>query len=281
LKRRGHIRYPYEITIFPLPQKDRGFSLKLAVIIPAFNEEDSISSVILSVRRSIGMAMPTEIVVVDDGSTDSTSFRARHAGADYIVRHSIRSGVGQAVKTGIQKALAVGADIIVNIDADGQFDAKEISSLIGPIVAGKAGLVLGSRFKDGAVDRIPIFKRIGNIATSGVVSILVGKRLLDTQCGFRAFSREAAQRMHLSGVFTYTQEMVLNSAFRGTKMMEVPVSVRYFKNRKSRVVKSIFSYALKAFGVIIISILRQLKRWIALVLLVDIIIVSMLSIWLM
>jgi len=252
--------------------------LKLVVIIPAFNEEDSISSVIHSVRKSVGMTMATEIVVVDDASTDSTSSRAKNAGADYVVRHSNRSGVGQAVKTGITKALTVGADIIVNIDADGQFDAKEISLLTDPIMKGEADLVLGSRFMGDAIYQIPVFKRIGNIATSGIVSLIIGKRLFDTQCGFRALSKDTAQRVNLSGIFTYTQEMVLNSAFNGSKIKEIPVSVRYFQNRQSRVVSNLFTYALKAFGVIIVSVLKHLKRWLLIILFLNILVVALLSI---
>jgi glycosyltransferase involved in cell wall biosynthesis len=227
------------------------------VNIPAYNEERSIAAVIERIPRNVN-GCHVFVSVIDDGSKDLTSTVARNAGADYVHKFPKNMGVAWAFKIGLRCALAIGADIIVNIDADNQFDPEEIPKLAAPLIENQADVVLGSRFLDSSYRRIPTTKRIGNLAISWIVSILAVQRIRDTQCGFRALSKMAAETVTLSGFFTYTQEMILDLAFRRMRILEVPVTVRYFNERQSRVVKSIPSYTLKILGIILITTLRHL-----------------------
>ena len=119
--------------------------------------------------------------------------------------------------------------------------------------------MIGSRFLGERDFNIPNLKLIGNQIFTRVVSIITGRKLTDTQTGFRALTGEAARRLELAGIFTYTQEMILDLAFKNFKMVDVPVSVTYFEGRKSRVVKSISGYTLRAVSVVMMTILRNFK----------------------
>lgn len=233
--------------------------MKLIVTIPAFNEEERIANVIRNIPREIEGCTSVQVLVIDDGSTDATREVARNAGADHVIRHARNSGVVYAFKNGLKKAVELGADIVVNIDADGQFDPLEIPKLVDPIIHNKADVVLGSRFMDSSYPGIPLKKRIGNLIISRIVSIMSAKRIRDTQCGFRALSREASSRTCLSGIFTYTQEMIIDLSFKRMQFLEIPISVRYFEGRKSRVVKNIFKYTFKVLGVLLLSAVRRFK----------------------
>ncbi|MEM2174981.1 MAG: glycosyltransferase family 2 protein, partial [Candidatus Micrarchaeia archaeon] len=139
--------------------------VKLIVIIPAFNEEKTIAKVIQEIPKEIGSLKEVKILVIDDGSTDKTAEIAKRAGADYILVHKRNLGLAKTFKDGLDFALAIGADIIVNIDADAQYNAKEIPKLIEPILKGEADIVLGNRQID-KLDHMPRGKKIGNkIAT--------------------------------------------------------------------------------------------------------------------
>jgi len=230
--------------------------LRLGIVIPAYNEADSVAGVIQNIPRET-VAGSVFVVVVDDGSKDRTAQVARRAGADFVVRHPKNLGVGAAFRTGIRTALRKGADIIATIDADQQFDAKEIPTLIEPIRKGEVDFVLGTRFHPTNENPgIPLKKRLGNQLVTLLVSLVVGQQLSDTQTGFRSLSREAAESLSISGIFTYTQEMVLDLTLKGFSLGEVPVKVRYYNNRESRVVKSMPSYAIKATGLILFTVLR-------------------------
>ncbi|MEZ5332964.1 MAG: glycosyltransferase family 2 protein, partial [Thermoanaerobaculia bacterium] len=185
-----------------------------------------------------------EVVVVDDGSTDATSDRAREAGAT-VLRHPRNLGLGEAFRSGVRHALAQGADILVTIDGDGQFDAASIPALIAPIVRGEAHMVTASRFLDPSlVPEMPAIKRWGNRQVARIVHRLTGKRFHDVSCGFRAFSREALLRMNLYGSFTYTHETFLDLVFQGMAIREMPLPVRGTREfGRSRVASSLPRYA--------------------------------------
>src|SRR3989344_8858110 len=202
--------------------------MKLIIIIPAYNEEASIGSVIkripdLTFKKSesknlLEKASPktniseTEVIVIDDGSNDNTGKIAKENGA-IVVSHVGNKGVGKAFRTGIEVALKRKADIIVNIDADGQFNPEDIPKLITPILNKESDFVTATRFKNGnLIGKMPFIKKLGNKAFTKLTSLLTGQRFTDTQCGFRAYSREAALRLNLYGKFTYTQEVFLDLA---------------------------------------------------------------------
>lgn len=219
-------------------------------IIPAFNEEKSIVTVIQKIKKYMD-----HVIVVDDHSTDNTEKIARYYGAT-VIRHSRNKGVGAAMKTAIAYAKKLKPDIVVTIDADGQHESEDIPSLIKPIIDGKADFVLGSRFLSEQPIDMPLEKKIGNKLLAFMVSFLVGVKLTDTQTGFRAFNRKALLSLNLVSDFTYTQEMVLVLCHNGFRCVEVPVQVHPRKYGRSKVVSKIGEYALKALTTIFSTYLR-------------------------
>lgn len=220
--------------------------MKLIILIPALNEAASIGGVVESMPKKIEGVDQIEVLVVDDGSKDETADLARSAGAT-VISHPFNQGVGKAFNTGLAAALEMGADIMVNIDADGQFSPTDIPLLIAPIIEGKAEFVSGDRFSstDGGLIRPDYMSKMkfwGNQRMADLVGFVTGKRYDDVSCGFRAYSKEALMRLNLTGKFTYTQESFLDLANKGVAIKTVPVNVTYFPDRKSRVAGSILKY---------------------------------------
>jgi len=232
---------------------------KLVVLIPALNEEKTIGHLIKSIPKKIQGISKVQVLVVDDGSTDSTALKARQARADKIVSHHGNKGLGIAFQTGISEALAMGADIIVNIDADGQFNALDIPKLIQPILANKADVVTCSRFKDPKlVPRMPGIKKFGNKVFTKIINFFTRSNFTDTQCGFRAYSRESALRLNLFAKFTYTQEVLIDLLHKGIRIEEVACKVAGERAGQSRVVKHWYSYGIRA-SLIVIRTLRDYR----------------------
>jgi glycosyltransferase involved in cell wall biosynthesis len=212
-------------------------------MIPAWNEEKSIGEVIKSIPRNC--CEQVNVIVIDDCSTDNTVKVAKRAGADRVFSFKQHRGLAAAFKKGLEIALDMNADIIVNIDADGQYDGAEIPRLIKPIKSGEADIVLGSRFK-GWIEYMLLQKRVGNKLATFVTKILSGVEISDAQTGFRAFSRNAALRLNVLSDYTYVQETIIQAAYKGLKIVEVPVHFRRRKSGKSRLISNVFSYAQKA-----------------------------------
>lgn len=228
--------------------------MKLVVTIPAYNEERTIANVIKEIPRHIHGVDFIEVLLIDDGSTDNTATEAIKAGVHEIVTHRANNGLGVTFRDGLDSALEKAADIIVNIDADGQYNASEIPTLIKPILDGKADIVLGWRDIDN-LDFMPRGKKLGNKLATWVTRRLSGLSIKDAQTGFRAFSREAALRMNLRGKYTYVQETLIQAGYKGLQIEQVPVE---FKGRdgKSRLIPSLGAYATRA-GAIIFSTYRD------------------------
>jgi glycosyltransferase involved in cell wall biosynthesis len=223
---------------------------KLVVMIPAFNEEKTIGKVIQEIPKSISGISEIKILVIDDGSRDRTSEIAEKHRA-VVLKHKYNKGLGTTFKHGIDKALSIGADIIVNIDADNQFNSQDIPKLINPLLDEKADMVTCSRFLDPQLTKnIPWIKKWGNRRFTNLINRITGKRYTDTQCGFRAYSKEAAMRLNLNGKFTYTQEVFIDLAEKGMKIVEMPLEVRYFPKRKSIISGKLTRYALRSLGII-------------------------------
>lgn len=232
--------------------------MKLVVMIPAYNEEKTVGSVIREIPDEIPGVEFVGSLVIDDGSTDETTKIARQAGAHKILSHKTNIGLGASFRDGINYALGMGADIIVNIDADEQFDPKDISRLIEPILKKEADFVTASRFlnKD-AEFRMPWIKKIGNRIFTRIVSRLTNRELTDTQCGFRAYSKEAALRLNIFSDFTYTQEVFLDLVNKGLSVKEIPVRIKE-REGKSKMVKHWHTYGFNAL-IIIIRTFRDYK----------------------
>lgn len=224
--------------------------MKIVALVPAYNEEETVGDIVKKVQTHVNT-----VIVINDGSTDKTEEVALRAGAE-VVSHDVNKGVGAAIRTGIEKGLKRGADVLVSIDADGQFDPDDIPRLVEPVVSGEADFVTGSRFLLYEYKpEIPRVKKIGNTLFTKMVSAITKSHFTDTQCGFRALSREAALRINLFGDFTYTQETFLDLVSKKMRIREVPVKVKYYKKRKSRVVRNPFSYGMNALLIMIRTVI--------------------------
>jgi glycosyltransferase involved in cell wall biosynthesis len=225
--------------------------MKLIVQIPAYNEATTMGNVIREIPHKILGIDKVEILVADDGSTDETAAEAKKAGANYILRNKYNRGLGRNFKSALDYALSKGADIIVNIDGDGQFNPKDIPKLIQPILNKEADMVTCSRFLNPQLTRdMPQIKKWGNRRFTKLVNKITGQRFTDTQCGFRAYSREAALRLNLQGKFTYTQEVFIDLAQKGIKIKEIPLEVVYNKERESHVSGNLRRYGFKSLAII-------------------------------
>lgn len=227
--------------------------MKLVISIPAFNEEKSIASVIKEIPRDI--ADEVKVVVIDDGSIDKTVEVAKEAGADEVISFKQNRGLGSAFRTALETALEMDADILVNIDADNQYDPNEIPQLIKPIIDEGVDMVLGSRFK-GSIEEMPLQKRIGNMLATKATSFASGLPVSDAQTGFRAYSREAIHRLNMRSDYTYVQETIIQAANKGLKITEIPCTFRMRGHGDSRLISSIFSYAKNAIAIILRTYLR-------------------------
>lgn len=225
---------------------------KLVVIIPALNEEKTVGDVIRDIPRDIPGIGEITPLVVDDGSMDTTTAMAQAAGA-IVIRHDVPRGVGAAFNAGLRTALDLGADVVASIDADGQFDPRDLLKLVEPIVENKADFVTASRFKDPALTPdMPRLKRWGNRRMSRLISALTGRRWYDVSCGMRAYSRRAILNLNLIGSFTYTQEVFLALTMKNMRILEVPVRVRARREfGRSRVARSLFKYACETMKIIV------------------------------
>ncbi len=217
-------------------------SMRLVVNIPAFNEEKKLGETIKKIPRQIPGVNEIFVQVIDDGSKDGTVRVARDSGADFVHSHKVNRGIGITFRTAAEKALENGADIMVNMDADGQFNPADIEKLISPIFSGEADLVSASRFGDKKAKDMPKIKYYLNLIAAWIIGNFLNYKIDDLTCGFRAYSRETLLRLNLPGAFTYTQEVIIDALGKNLKIKWVPVTVIYFPDRKSRVVKSVFKY---------------------------------------
>jgi glycosyltransferase involved in cell wall biosynthesis len=227
--------------------------MKLVVTIPALNEDKTIAQVVCGVPRDIPGIDEVEIIVINDGSTDCTPALAADAGAT-VINLPGGGGLGKVFRTGFETAIRSGADIIVNIDGDGQFNPADIPRLIQPILENQADFVTCSRFADPALHPdMPALKFHGNRMVTAIINwVCGGTCFTDVSCGFRAFNREAAYRLTLFGRFTYTQETFIDLFAKGLRIKEVPLHVRGVREHgKSRVAGSVFKYAYSSLPIIL------------------------------
>lgn len=184
---------------------------------------------------------------------DKTVQVAKEAGADKILSHVHNLGLAITFRDALDEALDMGADVIVNIDADGQYDPSEITKLVQPVVNNDADIVLGSRF-DGYIEEMPLSKKLGNKIATKFASRAAGKHFSDAQTGFRAFSKDAAMRLNIMGDFTYTQETLVQAVNKNLRICEVPVNF-YKREGESRLFPSVWSYAKRGGSTLIRSYL--------------------------
>jgi glycosyltransferase involved in cell wall biosynthesis len=224
--------------------------VKLVIQIPCFNEAECLPATLRDLPRVVEGFDEVEWLVVDDGSTDGTATVAQVHGVDHVVRLSINQGLARAFMAGLVAAVERGADVIVNTDADNQYNARNIPDLVQPILAGQADIVVGAR----SIHEVQHFSRVKRALQrfgSGVVRRLTGLEVADAPSGFRAFTRHAACRMNVFTSFTYTVETILQAGLNNLRVVSVPVGMNG-PTRPSRLFRSIWSYI----GRIIFSMLQ-------------------------
>ncbi len=230
--------------------------MKLIIQIPCLNEERSLPVTLAELPRRIEGVDCIEFLVIDDGSTDRTSEVARAHGVHHIVRFPTNRGLAAAFRVGVQACLDHGADIIVNTDADNQYQGADIEKLVRPIVEGRAEMVIGDRQIRHHAEFGPVKKWLQAFG-SRVVSQLARTPVPDVTSGFRAFSRTAAMHLNVLSSYTYTHETIIQAGLHNLGILSVPISVNP-KMRPSRLFSSIRSY-LRRSGVTILRIYTLYK----------------------
>ncbi len=210
--------------------------------VPCFNEAANLPAVLQSIPRCIPGITCVLVLVIDDGSSDGTSEVARANGADEVVRHPANRGLAAAFRTGLDRALRMGADIIVNTDGDNQYPQEQIPHLIQPLLEGRADLVLGDR-RPGSAPHFSPLKRLLQRIGSRVVSAASGAPVADAPSGFRAFSREAALRMNVLSGYSYTLETLIQAGAANLRVVSVPIDARP-SDRPSRLMRNMPHYLL-------------------------------------
>jgi glycosyltransferase involved in cell wall biosynthesis len=225
--------------------------MKLMIQIPCFNEEDALPATLNDLPRSIDGIDKIEVLVVDDGSLDRTAAVARENGVHHVLSLKTNNGLARAFFAGIEKCIELGADIIVNTDADNQYCGQDIPKLVKPILGGEADVVVGDRqiYK---IAHFSFFKKILEKIGSAFVRKLSNTKVEDVVCGFRAFSREAAMHINIITDFSYTVENLIQLGTSRFKIVTVPVETNVTK-RKSRLHKGIVHFIINQIRTIIRS----------------------------
>jgi glycosyltransferase involved in cell wall biosynthesis len=213
--------------------------MRLVIQIPAWNEEATIAATITALPRTVAGCDAVEVLVIDDGSTDGTAAAAQAAGAR-LVRLPLHRGLAHAFTAGLTAALAAGADVIVNTDADGQYDPADLPRLVEPIISGRGDIVLGDRGVATLSHFSPLKRALQRLGARAV-RLLSGVPVWDATTGFRAFSRTAAAHLNCFTTFTYTLETLIQAGQAGLAVISVPVAARQV-GRPSRLVRSNLSY---------------------------------------
>ena len=214
--------------------------MRLIIQIPCYNEETTLPQTVRDLPRELAGIDEIRFLVIDDGSTDGTADVARQLGVEHVVRMKRNRGLASAFLVGLESALAAGADVIVNTDADNQYRGEDIAGLIEPILDGRADIVVGDRGV-AALERFSPVKRLLQRLGSWVVGRAAGMRIPDATSGFRAFTCEAALQLTVLSDYTYTLETLIQAGARGMAVAFVPVRTNP-QTRRSRLISSLPSF---------------------------------------
>lgn len=223
--------------------------MKLIIQIPCYNEEETLPVTLSNLPRRLEGIEKIEWLVIDDGSTDQTSDIARRHGVDHIISHPKNFGLGRTFMTGLASCIERGADVIVNTDGDNQYDAGCISDLIRPILSKTADIVIGVRPIDD-IEHFSFIKKLLQKLGSWTVRLASNTKIPDTTSGFRAFTKEAAQKLNVFSNYTYTLETIIQAGQKNIAINWVPIRTNDCL-RPSRLIKSIPSYIFKSISTIV------------------------------
>ncbi len=224
--------------------------MKLVIQIPCFNEAETLARTVEDLPKQLEGISEIELLVIDDGSTDGTAGIAQQLNVDHIVRHPQNRGLAAAFSTGLRTALELGADIIVNTDADHQYRGESIPDLLRPILDGRADMVVGDRRVE-TIGHFSWTKKLLQRMGSWVVRWISGTDVIDATSGFRALSREAALQLTVFSTYTYTLETVIQAGKKSLSVASVPVLTNE-KLRESRLIRSVPRYLARS----MVTILR-------------------------
>lgn len=238
--------------------------VRAAIVIPALDEAADLAATLQALPRHLEGVDAIEVIVIDDGSSDGTADLALRSGAHHVVRHRTTRGLARAYTTGITTALQRGATLIIQTDADGQYEAADIPVLIAPVLAGEADLVVGAR-PMGDIAHFSRAKRSFQRLGSWVVRLASGTDVMDAPSGFRAMSAAAARQLQVHNAYTYTLETLIQAGRSGLRVASVPVRVTG-PTRPSRLMRSWPSYVWRsAVTIVRIAVLYRPFRSFALV----------------
>lgn len=239
---------------------------RLVIQIPCFNEEESLPGTLSAVPKTIEGADSVEILVVNDGSTDRTVEIAKSLSVHHILDIPTNRGLAHAFSAGLMEAARLGADYLVNLDADNQYCADDISKLLKPLIVGKADMVIGERPIAEMEHFSPVKKMLQQVG-SWVVQKLGGQGIKDAPSGFRALNRNAMHRLHIFNSYTHTLESLIAARELDLRVVGVPIRVNPGKQRPSRLVGSTFNYVKRSSAIILRTFLiynpYKLLLWLA------------------
>jgi len=218
--------------------------MKLVVQIPCLNEEATLADVLSSIPDKVEGIDEIEILVIDDGSTDDTLKIARQHGVKHFVHHTRNQGLGRSFHDGIQKALEMGADIVVNTDGDNQYPQDRIGDLVKPILHGQADIVIADR-QTHTIEHFSLTKKLLQRVGSHVVNKAAGTTVPDAASGFRAYSRESLIRLNTITRFSYCTETIIQAGNKGLHLASIPITTNP-PARASRLFKSTTEHVLKS-----------------------------------
>lgn len=223
--------------------------MKVVVQIPCLNEEQTLPLVLASIPKKIPGVDQIEVLIIDDGSTDETVKVAREHGVKHFVTHPQRKGLARSFHDGINRALEMGADVIVNTDGDNQYPQERIGDLVQPIIEGQADIVIADRQVQSISHFSPVKKMMQRIGTH-ILNTAAGTTVPDAPSGFRAYSREVAMQLNVVTRFSYAMETIIQAGNKNFAIVSIPITTNP-KTRESRLFKNSFEHIRKSGSAII------------------------------